>query len=228
MKFVTIWNTAFHIKQVFCYTDPPGTGKTSIIKGIADYINYDIHILNVSKLQDIEKAIFALPPKTILVIEDIDTEYSTNKRHPSVIQQQKPRIESNNEENINSSETKEETFIPWKMVDLSDILNSIDGIYSVHGRILIMTTNHIEKLDDALIRPGRIDIKIEVTYIDTYAYQNFFKCFYPDYVMPMVVPISNLSPASLQNIILNNLQSPEEVLRQTSQPLVFDPKLIST
>ena len=42
------------------------------------------------------------------------------------------------------------------------MLNALDGIASQEGRILFMTTNHIEKLDTALIRPGRCDMKVKL------------------------------------------------------------------
>ncbi|KAM3418059.1 hypothetical protein BST61_g6265 [Cercospora zeina] len=46
-------------------------------------------------------------------------------------------------------------------ISLSGLLNAIDGVASAEGRVLIMTTNHPEKLDAALVRPGRVDRKIE-------------------------------------------------------------------
>ena len=46
---------------------------------------------------------------------------------------------------------------------MSGLLNAIDGVASQEGRILIMTTNYPEKLDDALVRPGRVDMKVEFT-----------------------------------------------------------------
>ncbi|KAK2763087.1 hypothetical protein FQN54_009721 [Arachnomyces sp. PD_36] len=48
-------------------------------------------------------------------------------------------------------------------ISLSGLLNAIDGVASHEGRVLVMTTNHPEKLDDALIRPGRVDMKIGFT-----------------------------------------------------------------
>jgi mitochondrial chaperone BCS1 len=48
-------------------------------------------------------------------------------------------------------------------ITMSGLLNAIDGVASQEGRVLIMTTNYPEKLDDALIRPGRVDMKIEFT-----------------------------------------------------------------
>jgi len=48
-----------------------------------------------------------------------------------------------------------------KGISLSDLLNAIDDVTSHEGRVLVMTINCFEKLDEALIRPGRIDIKVE-------------------------------------------------------------------
>lgn len=45
------------------------------------------------------------------------------------------------------------------MVTFSGLLNALDGVASSEERIIFMTTNHVELLDKALIRPGRIDVK---------------------------------------------------------------------
>lgn len=68
---------------------------------------------------------------------------------------------------------------------LSEILNAIDGISSYYGRILIFTTNHIEKLDPALIRPGRMNVKLELGYVDEEMFSQFAKLFFDvDYSFP--------------------------------------------
>ena len=61
---------------------------------------------------------------------------------------------------------------------LGFLLNLLDGVLEVPGRILIMTTNYPEKLDDALIRPGRIDIKIEFKHCDKYVMKDIIEHFY--------------------------------------------------
>lgn len=53
---------------------------------------------------------------------------------------------------------------PRASVSFSGLLNAIDGVASQEGRILIMTTNHKDRLDPALIRPGRVDVQIEFGY----------------------------------------------------------------
>ncbi|KAL3453099.1 hypothetical protein BJX65DRAFT_302994 [Aspergillus insuetus] len=63
-------------------------------------------------------------------------------------------------------------------VSLSDVLNVIDGVAACEGRILVMTTNHLEKLDPALIRPGRVDMAIEFGYSTAKDIQDLFLAIY--------------------------------------------------
>jgi chaperone BCS1 len=85
-----------------------------------------------------------------MLIEDVDSQGVSVSR------------EDNSPNNKNSS------------VSMSGILNSIDGITSPDGRILIMTTNHPEKLDPALIRAGRIDHRINVSKLSYYDAKKMF------------------------------------------------------
>merc|ERR1711924_568301 len=50
-------------------------------------------------------------------------------------------------------------------LDLSGILNVLDGVVDTPDRILIMTTNHPERLDPALVRPGRVDVRLRLGYV---------------------------------------------------------------
>ncbi|PQE19064.1 Mitochondrial chaperone BCS1 protein [Rutstroemia sp. NJR-2017a BBW] len=75
---------------------------------------------------------------------------------------------------LNSSSTTEDTLTSF----LSALLNVIDGVASQEGRILIMTTNHIEKLDEALIRPGRVDMSIHFDLASRENIEMIFKSIY--------------------------------------------------
>lgn len=61
----------------------------------------------------------------------------------------------------------------------SGLLNALDGVRSQEGRILMMTTNHKEKLDPALLRPGRTDIHVELTHASEKQMKGLFKKFFP-------------------------------------------------
>jgi chaperone BCS1 len=63
-------------------------------------------------------------------------------------------------------------------VTFSGLLNAIDGVASKEGRLLIMTTNHRSRLDEALIRPGRVDIQVRFDYADAGIVHDLFRALY--------------------------------------------------
>ena len=102
--------------------------------------------------------------------------------------------------------------IDFNFTNLSDVLNSIDGVQSNHGRILILTTNHIEGLDPALLRPGRIDLKVKIDYVNNEVLNQFFKVFFPHFIIPNTFKIKDKIPAAeVQNLILKDYE-PENIL----------------
>ena len=132
----------------------PGTGKTSLVKALAGELDIPIYILNISKdmKQDqFQRLISDVPPKSIIVIEDVDCLF-----------------------------TKKGKMDKKYNITFKTILNAIDGIISPYGTLLFLTTNHKLKLDNALIRPGRIDRQYKIDKMDKEQAEDFFKLFYPD------------------------------------------------
>nr|CCC49691.1 putative ATP-dependent chaperone, fragment [Trypanosoma vivax Y486] len=64
-------------------------------------------------------------------------------------------------------------------ITMSGLLNALDGVAAQEGRIVFMTTNHVERLDEALIRPGRCDVKIEIGLLTREQAQRLFLKFFP-------------------------------------------------
>ena len=58
------------------------------------------------------------------------------------------------------------------------LLNAIDGVAAQEGRMLFMTTNHVERLNEALVRPGRVDVRLEFTNASAEQITDFFVGFY--------------------------------------------------
>ena len=87
---------------------------------------------------------------------------------------------------------------------LSNILNSLDGLLASEDYIIIATTNHIDSIDPAILRPGRFDYKIEISSVEIEAYKQFCSKFYPNEVIPDDIIIENdISIASMQEIALS-------------------------
>jgi hypothetical protein len=143
-----------HYKKSLLFEGPPGTGKTSLIYGIASKYDLNISYLQITnelKSGSLILAMRKIPEKSILVIEDIDSIF--NKREKTDISQ-----------NIN----------------FSTLLNIIDGILKPQDNILIIfTSNFKNNLDGALKRPGRMDEIISFGY----AKKNQIKKMYKNYFL---------------------------------------------
>jgi len=170
-------------------------------------LNYPLYYLSTQRLSSIEQAMANLPERSIIVVEDIDTNVLTHSRDdkPPLLSNSKDSmpVELNNDSNeSNGSDMKD-----LMAMSLSDVLNALDGIFYTHGRILIATTNHPEKLDSALIRPGRIDLKVEIGFVNTEILDQFIKSFYPDIEIDLTdFDIrDNISIAELQNMAMLGL-----------------------
>ena len=212
----------------------PGTGKTSMIKGLSLFSKRHIHYLMLNEIdtdtQLIELVKSINYKETILVIEDIDEMLNVVK---SRSKEQKSYEEFINEKDMNKKMTREE----WEKIEqeknkrstitLSGLLNVIDGLFSAHGRILIMTTNHPEILDAALIRPGRIDCKFlfddcNIEQIGK-LYEMFFNKELSEYNNYQLNKIKNkYSPAHITSIFLRYRNNPEIALDHLDNDDKFD------
>ncbi|KAK6288180.1 hypothetical protein POUND7_014359 [Theobroma cacao] len=134
-------------KRGYLLYGPPGTGKSSLIAAMANHLNFDIYNLNLSAVNSdssLEYLLLHVSNRSILVIEDIDCTVKLQNR-----------------------EAGDETgSYPHVQVTLSGLLNAIDGLLSCCGdeRIIVFTTNYKDRIDPALLRAGRMDKHICLSY----------------------------------------------------------------
>ncbi|MDR2210489.1 MAG: AAA family ATPase [Spirochaetaceae bacterium] len=179
---------------------PPGTGKTSMIKAAASYFNKPLYILPVDRIAEIDEAFSSAYEDAILVIEDIDSAKSAQKRREK------------NDNGFFQQISPGNHGLDLKAESLSSILNSIDGITAKDGRVLIMSTNHKENIDPALLRPGRIDLDVEIGYITDESFRKFIRVFYEKECTEKLKHEIHVTGAQLQNECVTSHLTYEQIL----------------
>lgn len=162
-------------KRGYCLYGPPGNGKSSLALALAKLTAKTICILNLNSFENDDallKAMRGVRKNCIILIEDIDSVF--NKREA----------------------------VKEKSISFSNLLNFLDGALYQHGIMTIITTNHIEKLDEALLRDGRMDIKVEIEAPTEKEISEYLSIFYEQDVA--VNGEFNLSMATVQGICMKN------------------------
>ncbi|KAH6758414.1 P-loop containing nucleoside triphosphate hydrolases superfamily protein [Perilla frutescens var. frutescens] len=156
-------------KRGYLLHGPPGTGKSTMIAAMANLLDYDVYDLELTSVKDnaeLRKLLMATKAKSMIVIEDIDCSLDLTG--------QRKKMKKKKSKNKSENEETEMEAVSWSRskVTLSGLLNSTDGLWSacVGERVIVFTTNHVDKLDPALIRKGRMDKPIEFSYCN---YQGF-------------------------------------------------------
>lgn len=153
-------------KRGYLLYGPPGTGKSTMIAAMANLLGYDLYDLELTAVKDnteLRKLLIETSSKSIIVIEDIDCSLDLTS-------QRRKKKEKEEEEKDNDQKQKQgmmqERDVRTSHVTLSGLLNFIDGLWSACGgeRLIVFTTNFVEKLDPALVRKGRMDKHIELSY----------------------------------------------------------------
>lgn len=174
----------------------PGSGKSSTALAIANELNMNVYVLSVSSLandQVLSECFSNVPENSVLVLEDIDSVSAVKDR--------------DKEDNVG--------------VTMSGMLNVLDGLQSPPGVVTIMTTNRLDVLDSAIIRPGRVDLMEELDDINSYQLEGlceYFMGFVPGN-LPKVQPEDEISSAQIVGIFRKYIpdfeNAEEEVVRFT-------------
>lgn len=157
----------FSNKRSFLFYGKPGCGKTSTIYALCKKYGRPMYSINLNDIEtdmDLCEAFSRIKPKSIVLLEDIDSSYIV------LNEERKNKIdEKNNKKKDNSEKTQK--------FSQNTLLNYFDGTITLNDVILIATTNHIEYLDERFIRTGRMDYHIEFKYINIEQLEKIIKRF---------------------------------------------------
>jgi hypothetical protein len=177
---------------------PPGTGKTTTICSVATAVKKNVLLVPLAELKDdtaLVDAVCSHPasdPDTIIVLEDVDVIKNTHERTES------------GQEN--------------KGITLEGLLNVLDGFLTPNGMITFMTTNHVDQLDSALTRPGRIDRRFHLDYLNQWQLDGMVKRFVGDYHVPL--KRSDVAPAEIVECLKSGFDNPPEYVLENIRKVV--------
>ncbi|KAG2175197.1 hypothetical protein INT44_007685 [Umbelopsis vinacea] len=167
----------------------PGTGKTSLVFAIASTLKRDIYFMNLNNIDsdsELLSAFASIPCKSIVVFEDIDA-------MTPVLHRRDPGKTDRGED---------------QKFGLSSMLGVLDGHTLEEGIIFVMTTNYIDKLDPALIRPGRMDLHLQLKYATHHQMEHIYRLvggdslleLYPD--LRREIPECVIPPSEIMQLMV--------------------------
>uniref|UniRef100_A0A1J3JV61 Putative mitochondrial chaperone BCS1-B n=1 Tax=Noccaea caerulescens TaxID=107243 RepID=A0A1J3JV61_NOCCA len=217
-------------KRGYLLYGPPGTGKSSMIAAMANYLGYDIYDLELTEVHsnsELRKLLMKTSSKSIIVIEDIDCSINlTNRKKNSSSSNNAVSQRSYYDPETRSGSGSGEESGNGNTITLSGLLNFTDGLWSCCGseRIFVFTTNHIEKLDPALLRSGRMDMHIYMSYCNFPSLKILLKNYLgfeeEDIdgdvlkVMERVVEKAEMTPADVSEALIKNRRDKEKAVRE--------------
>lgn len=224
---------------------PPGTGKTSFIKALAKYMDRHLAIIPLKYARTKQQLednyleadygkVSAEFDKKIMVLEDIDCigdivlqrtddivkpgrPTRRNKRGPPG--RNRDRDQDQNDDSFDEHDPAEFS-VNVNKPTLDDLLNLVDGLRETPGRVLIITSNYYDKLDSALVRPGRIDITLKLDNASRSVVGQMYANYFGEPMDPATlatVPDKAHSPASVVNMYVANSDSPAKFIDAIKQ-----------
>jgi len=140
--------------RCYLFHGEPGTGKTSFIYALAGHLERNLCFIQMDKWMTddtFRNAMTQLPQMAMVVLEDVDALF-TNHR---------------------------ESDHNWSALSFSGFLNCLDGLGAPDDVVICMTTNHPERLDPAVMRPGRVDLHVDFKPPSQVVASKYFLTFFP-------------------------------------------------
>ena len=160
---------------------PPGTGKTSLVTALASELALNVCVLSLASPNVTDEKIGSLlagvPGRSVILIEDVDAFFQQRSKADTGVK-----------------------------VSYSGFINALDGVAAHEGSVVFLTTNHPQLIDEAAIRSGRVDFRLELSLCDRDQLERMFRKFFDDAAAAArfadTVAADRWSPAEVQERLL--------------------------
>ncbi len=179
---------------------PPGTGKTSLVTALASELSLNVCVLSLASPnvtdEKIGNLLASVPRRSVILIEDVDAFFQQRSKADTGVK-----------------------------VSYSGFINALDGVAAHEGSVVFLTTNHPQLIDEAAIRSGRVDFRMELGLCDHDQLERMFRKFFDDEAAAArfadTVPAGRWSPAQVQERLLK-AASVDEALELFLRPAPVD------
>ncbi|HEX4943283.1 MAG TPA: AAA family ATPase [Usitatibacteraceae bacterium] len=160
---------------------PPGTGKTSLVTALASELSLNVCVLSLASPnitdEKVGNLLASVPRRSVILIEDVDAFFQNRSKADAQVR-----------------------------VSYSGFINALDGVTAHEGSVVFLTTNHPQLIDEAAIRSGRVDFRLELGLCDRDQLERMFTKFIHDPVAAArfadAVQADRWSPAQVQERLL--------------------------
>lgn len=207
-------------KRGYLLHGPPGSGKSSLIAAMANFLCYDVYDLELTKVSDnseLRSLLIQTTNRSIIVIEDIDCSVDLTADR-TVKKNQTAKVIRKKNKTTSFSGCEENG-----RVTLSGLLNFTDGLWSCCGdeRIVVFTTNHRDSVDPALVRCGRMDVHVSLGTCGVHAFRELARNYLGveshvlfEAVEGCIRNGGSLTPAHVGEILLRNRGDADVAMRE--------------
>lgn len=177
---------------------PPGTGKTSLVTALASELSLNVCVLSLASPnvtdEKIGNLLASVPRRSVILIEDVDAFFTQRAKADAAVK-----------------------------VSYSGFINALDGVAAHEGSVVFLTTNHPQLIDEAAIRSGRVDFRMELGLCDRDQLARMFRKFFDDEAAAAqfadsVAP-DRWSPAQVQERLLKAASAQEAIALFAEPPL---------
>ncbi|MEO8506511.1 MAG: AAA family ATPase [Betaproteobacteria bacterium] len=184
---------------------PPGTGKTSLVTALASELSLNVCVLSLASPnvtdEKIGNLLASVPGRSVILIEDVDAFFQQRSKSDAAVK-----------------------------LSYSGFINALDGVAAHEGSVVFLTTNHPQLIDEAAIRSGRVDFRLELGRCDRGQLERMFRKFFDDPAAAArfadTVPADRFSPAQVQERLLKAANAEEAFALFHERALASDVALL--